>query len=596
MNEYGHPTERSVEKWLEHIRDGKVALPRFQRGIVWRDNTIADMLLALMQAKPIGALLVLQRETEKSTLPFKPHKLRMAPEISERCDQLILDGQQRLTALWCSLTDSYDKNPESRRRRKFFAEVSKDAENLLCVTKVSRELRSRSRRLLDSPKEQWEQKKIPLSILGKPGVTQERMDREEWCDAVCDNDASKSRVLEREINDLSSSFLQRDIAFYALPKGTNRNEAITAFIKTNESSSKISRFDIAVAEVEKEKEESLRDLIGNIDVGPDRLKRFFADDPDKRVKDIGELVLKISCLLSNLQPTDSNYTDERVVNKVIASWGEITGGIDFTLKILEKEYLFDRKRLPSKVPLRVLPALFVEHKELLTDSADRTEKASRIIRKYLWRTFLTRRYDGSVDARLAEDYKSLNECLSDVSADKESSRQPKIFNAEEYELPNATVLSNLNEPISTPQGTNRLSRALMGISLRGGARDIATDDSVDMDSIHRRQYHHLFPEALLKKEKWRKDQIDHVLNFALISAKTNNKLQAQPPIDYLKKRLELNPRLSEENLMRRLNSHRIPYGELKVENGKRGRYERFLQRRAKMFEEVILALGEGDHG
>ena len=596
MNEHGHPTECSVGKWLEHIKNGRVALPRFQRGIVWKDSTIADMLLALLWAKPIGALLVLQRETSRTSLPFEPYPLRMAPNISGECDQLILDGQQRLTALWRSLTDTYDNENSGRSRRRFFIEVSGDIDDSLHIDNVSRELRSRSQKLLDSPLEQWKQMKIPISILGKPGVTQEKDDCAQWCDAACANDADKSRTLERRISELSGPFLSRDIAFYAL-KGVSRDEAITAFIKTNESSSKISRFDIAVAEIEKEKAESLRGLIeNNIDIDPDRRDRFFGDDVDKRMKELGELVLKVSCLLNESQPSDSNYTDPRVISTVIDSWGKIIDGINFSLKILEKECFYDHKRLPSKVPLRVLPALFVKHEELLTDSVDKTAQAIRIIRKYIWRTFLTRRYDGSVDARLAEDHKVLGDNLVDISAGKDIAdiaKFPKIFNPKEYEVPSKKDLSNLEMPISKSTSQNRLFRALMGISLRGGARDIATDRPVDMDNIRKRQYHHLFPDKLLKEEG-RPDEVrNHALNFALISAKTNNKLQAQPPIDYLKRRLELNPSLSEEELMKRLHSHRIPYDALKVENGKSRRYENFLRRRAEMFEEAILALSEG---
>lgn len=591
MDKHGHPTARSIEEWLERIREGRVALPRFQRGIVWSNKTISDMILALLQTKPVGALLVLQPETENGSLPFKPHKLRMAPEMIPGCDQLILDGQQRLTALWCSLTDAYDQ-PDNSSRRRFFLKVSEDADGHLYVKEVSHELRSRAQALLNSPQKQWEQKKIPLSILGAPGVTQGEEARQNWCDVACDDNATASRSLEREISKLSNSFLDRDIAFYALAKETSREEAITAFIKVNVSSSKITRFDIAVAEIEKEEEKSLRELIENIEISPDRSRRFFGEDRDKKMKEIGELVLKISCLLSGFPPTDSNYTNKAVISKVLASWKEISSGINFTLKkIFEKESLFDRKRLPSVVPLRVLPALFVNHSKLLTNDADKTAKAIKTIRKYIWRAFLTQRYAGSVDVNLAEDYNSLDKYLSDISEDREPTEEPKIFDAREYPLPSARKLSDLDEPVA---GT-RLHCALMGISLRGGAKDIATDEEVDVDSIHKRQYHHLFPVALLEREgNWTKKQINHVLNLALISATTNNKIQARPPIDYLKDRLKLNPNLKEEDLKKRINSHRIPYEELKVENGKGGRYKKFLRRRADMFEEIIAVLADGD--
>src|SRR5690348_12299292 len=84
---------------LQNIKNGKIQLPDFQRGWVWDDNHIKSLLASISLTYPIGAVMLL--ETGNASVRFKP-RLVEGVNFSEPVnpDQLILDGQQRLTSLF----------------------------------------------------------------------------------------------------------------------------------------------------------------------------------------------------------------------------------------------------------------------------------------------------------------------------------------------------------------------------------------------------------------------------------------------------------------------------------------------------------------
>src|SRR5699024_5492571 len=76
--------------------------PDFQRGWVWDDNHIKSLLASITLAYPIGALMLL--ETGGDGVRFKPRPVEGVKNVlTADPEELILDGQQRLTSLYLSL-------------------------------------------------------------------------------------------------------------------------------------------------------------------------------------------------------------------------------------------------------------------------------------------------------------------------------------------------------------------------------------------------------------------------------------------------------------------------------------------------------------
>ena len=95
---------RFLPIWFDRIRTRQITLPRFQRYVAWGHDNVSGLLTTVLRGLPSGAALILEvGDTEK----FKSRTMTDAPESGERVTEQLLDGQQRLTALWRSLHDTY---------------------------------------------------------------------------------------------------------------------------------------------------------------------------------------------------------------------------------------------------------------------------------------------------------------------------------------------------------------------------------------------------------------------------------------------------------------------------------------------------------
>ena len=92
-------TKTSLYDILKDINKGKIQLPDFQRGWVWDDDRIKGIIASVAKSFPIGAVMLL--ETGNETIRFKTKPIEGAPDANGKVpEMLILDGQQRLTALY----------------------------------------------------------------------------------------------------------------------------------------------------------------------------------------------------------------------------------------------------------------------------------------------------------------------------------------------------------------------------------------------------------------------------------------------------------------------------------------------------------------
>ena len=85
---------------MKAVAEGKAQLPDFQRGWVWDDNRIKALILSVIHNYPVGAAMFLSYENESVRFKHKP--IEGSPDQNKDVapDELILDGQQRLTSLY----------------------------------------------------------------------------------------------------------------------------------------------------------------------------------------------------------------------------------------------------------------------------------------------------------------------------------------------------------------------------------------------------------------------------------------------------------------------------------------------------------------
>lgn len=80
-----------------------MALPEFQREFVWGPGKVAELIDSVSRGWPIGSLLLLEGPKD-----FSARKIEDGPPVRGKVETYILDGQQRLTALFHAVSDRSD--------------------------------------------------------------------------------------------------------------------------------------------------------------------------------------------------------------------------------------------------------------------------------------------------------------------------------------------------------------------------------------------------------------------------------------------------------------------------------------------------------
>lgn len=91
--------EPQLKTLLDQAHNGKMQLPEFQRGWIWNDARIKDLIASVAQGFPIGAIM---RLDAGGSFSFKERPIEGCSP-TETPETLLLDGQQRITSLYQAL-------------------------------------------------------------------------------------------------------------------------------------------------------------------------------------------------------------------------------------------------------------------------------------------------------------------------------------------------------------------------------------------------------------------------------------------------------------------------------------------------------------
>lgn len=263
---------------------------------------------------------------------------------------------------------------------------------------------------------------------------------------------------------------------------------------------------------------------------------------------------------------------------MLANWDKVVRGVSRAVTFLEEERIFDAKRLPTDVVIPMLAALWA----VAPVALDGEGRARTILRRFLWRGFFSNRYEKATSTRALADFRQLEPLV--VGGPTTS---PEIFDDAKHPLPDSQEFLTAGWPATK----ERLSRALLALALRHGGHDLADGSVISRANITRREYHHLFPEAHLARAGEKDERIYLSLNCALITWQTNRSISDKQPERYLAERtdkaqLGLTGKISAQDIVRsRLATHLIPFDEMVA-----GDYQAFLERRAAMMHEAMIAL------
>lgn len=587
---YGISTFQSnkifLKDLLKDVNLKKIQLPDFQRDWVWDDNRIKSLLASISFSFPIGAVMML--ETGNDELRFQPREIEGVKNNSEtEPEYLILDGQQRITALYQALlkegpVDTKDSKNKPIKRHYYINIVEslnneidrEDAILSISEDKVLKNFRGEITEDYSDPENEYKNMIFPVKCIFDP---------DEWDEGYIeywDYDKEKIKLFKKFNNEVLKRFDQYQLPIIQMGKDTPKEAVCLVFEKVNTGGVSLNVFDLLTAmfasenyslrddwkEIKKELSEyevlskiSSDDFLQTITLLSTYNKREISSsgEPDSKYH-------AISCKRKDiLKLSLSDYHRER--DKAIF-------GFKRAAKFFRMQKIFDSRDLPYKTQTVPLAAVFAQ----LGEDAE-NDTIHHKLSRWFWCGVFGELYGSTTESRFAKD---LPELLAWVRGGDEPTT-----------VKDASFSGQRLEELKT-----RNSAAYKGVYallMKEGCEDFRTGQPIDITSYYDEEIdiHHIFPKEWFKKneseEKIENCVIDCIINKTPISSVTNRKIGGSAPSKYLKK-IEKAEKIEKERLDELLKTHLIEPGHLRNDSF----WEFYDERYYKMLDKIEKVMGK----
>jgi hypothetical protein len=516
------PDKRKVVGLVEQAYEGKLCLPDFQRDFVWQREKVADLVRSIVRKYFIGSLLLLRCDPQRP--PFAPAILRGAkPAYREpRAELLVLDGQQRLTALLYALTAPDYALKDSSQQRWFFLDLSllstDPDSDAIVFDRSARELDG-----LDRTETQYQRKVLPCTaLLRSSEFLKWRDGLDDW---LREHDPDGHQRFRQEWRDTWTRIVTDvqtfEVPVVELPRvDEGDSEAIgrvcAIFEKLNSTGVELSVYDLLTARLYRSGIK-LHDLWGEACLEHSRLSAWSEGKPD--TNKFGVLILRTLALLRGLDPKPRILIDLKP-ESFQEDWRGATTAMERAIELVthvgdDGFGVFDPKWLPGFGLLPVLAALRNE-----IDTRRLGEEARRDLRRWYWCNVFLERYSSAVESKSRKDYAEL------LGHWTEGKPEPDVFSDARAILgaPGFSVADSASSASSVYSGIFCLLAVV-------GARDWRRGESIQLQEL---QDHHIFPQGYLKRHGiTKKVELNSILNRTLISDETNLRIKDKAPSEYV---------------------------------------------------------------
>jgi hypothetical protein len=423
------------------IRKGEIKVPQFQRPFVWEPDQALALLDSVANNYPVGSLL-LWRTTDRLATERNIGNFKLPDTEDLSPTDYVLDGQQRLTVLYSAL----GADPEGDG---FAAAYDLTAQRFLDVSSVNS--------AVDLFPMRWLYQTTRLLNFRTALQTHQN-----------------AAVLQERFDSLIEVLTGYQIPVVTL-KELTIEEVCPIFERINSSGTPLSIFDLMVAATwskgfdlnEKVKQiaealgpKNYEDIRGTtvlkclaaVESGSTNRERILALRRLKvKPRDMDELVRKTKKAL--LKAVDQLVTDFKIYS------------LDF---------------LPYEAHLVILTYIYAHNESLAASQLQR-------VRQWFWRTSFSERYRGAPDTFVTRDLEGIQDFVLNGG-------DPDIYGGV---LEEATLKSMIFRK------NNSRSRAFTLALAKHTPRNITNGNSIDtseaLSVYNKKQFHHIFPEAFLRR-------------------------------------------------------------------------------------------------
>ena len=523
MKDAQKPDHVSLNTLIGHMREGRFVIPDFQREFEWKPWDIRDLMRSIFADYYIGSLLLWKAKDQNVELLACEGLYGYAGTASP--DYIVLDGQQRLTAMHYAFIAPDIPLPNRAKRAiyiihvdKFMAGETDDAFSYEWLSKKSKEL-------LDDPGQQFKRHVFPLSVIGKGGF-----ELYKWVEAYGKFWSAQAEGEEDEAlrniaathaenavtfgGEMQETIEQYQISHIELDKELGVEKVCDIFTQINSKGIQLDVFDLLNA-LMKPKGIQLKHMYRE---SRDRLR--FVDTPKMNV-----YVLQVMSILKQsycspkylyfLQPgikkpirlPDGTRKHDILIESAeefVMLWGQALEALERVIELLRHPQEYGAVGQAYIPYASIVPAFAAINNLVTLQPAQKQLSARRKVRLWYWASVLLSRYSSSVESTAARDFVAMREWMV-----KEGAKPDFI---DEFSL----SFRSIDLAGEVKRGSSIYS-AIFNLFVLAEARDWMTGDVPtygDLDD------HHIVPAS------WGRDNgllpsINSILNRSPLTSDTN---------------------------------------------------------------------------
>ena len=563
--------DRPLTDLMKAVDNGSAQLPDFQRGWVWDDERIKALILSVLHSFPVGAAMFLEYGNESIHFKHKPIEGSNA-DPSVEPDELILDGQQRLTSLYNAL---YSKKPVHTKTDKgkeidryYYLDIEKaldpdaDDEEVVISIPSTRQLTSDFGRKVETDlstrPDEFRLKKFPLNIILNSGEEQG------WQNEYYAYYNYNPAVIQ-QFTELFSKIIM-PTQKYAMPvlqlgKETPKEAVCQVFENVNTGGVSLTVFELVTAifamddfplrkDWEERKEKYFSGNLLNIVTATDFLTALTLLSS---FKSGGTVSCKKKDVLALKLTEYKKYADD------------LCKGFSITDKLLQEERIFSSRDLPYStqlIPLAAICTILMEGNKIYTTNI------KNMVKQWYWCGVFGELYGAANETRYANDITQVIKWITD------NGDLPKTV---------TDFFFNPTRLLSLQSRQSAAYKGIMALILKNHARDFISGAEMDFSTYSNEQIdiHHIFPKLYCIEQKYEKAKWNSIINKTPISASSNREIGGVAPSVYLSK-LEKKGSVLSSDLDDYVETHLIDHDLLR-----NNRFQDFIIDRAKKLLSAI---------
>lgn len=462
-----------IKDIITDIDRGEIKVPKFQRPFVWDEHQALDLIDSIARGYPVGSLL-LWRTPEKLKAERNIGQFKLPDTDEMTPTKYVLDGQQRLTVIYAALgapLDGEGFNPfYDLRRQKFVAGAGKQRGGHFFPLRLT----YRTTELLNYRTEiQGEHDKEKL---------QERLD-------ALISALTGYRVPVVELRDLTVE------------------EVCPIFERINSSGTKLNTFDL-IAAATWTTEFDLSDQA-------DEIAEAIAPKGFDGITNGTILKCIAATLLSSIKKEDILGMRKVPKAEIEAATESVKASLQKAVDYLSREFSIQAMVfLPYEAHLICLTKFFVDRDAF-------TSEENKRVRQWFWRTSFGQHFRGASETFVSNE---INEFLKWVC---NGDNLVERFGV----IPIAPVVKSTDFHFRAA-----ISKAYVIALAKLQPRNITNGQHIDLSdalsSYNNKQYHHIHPQAHLKRLGVR-EKINSFANICMLAAGENNSLSDEDPKIYI---------------------------------------------------------------